>query len=40
MQTEEDVLNFHASTTFGKVFLAGEYIEVNRKCCCGDLMHT
>ena len=35
---EEDVLNFHASTTFGKVFIAGEYTEVQTEnVATGDL---
>ena len=35
---EEDVLNFHASTTFGKVFIAGEYTEVQTEnVAFGDL---
>ena len=35
-ENETDILNVHASTSFGKLFLAAEYIELNRGANVGD----
>ena len=35
MQTEEDILNIHASTQVGKLFIGAEYIEIQTENTAG-----